>query len=85
MNALASLIVAEHLLDLRREADSARLVHEAMDVPVTPNRPGRVSRLTGRSARGLSRRLAALAARVDPIEEPRQDRHGERRSRPATA
>ena len=81
MNALASLIVAEHLLDLRREADEARLAHEALDEPTTPGRPGRVSRLTGRSARGLSRRLAALAARVDPIEEPRP----ERRRRPAAA
>ena len=81
MNALASLIVAEHLLDLRREADTERRVHEALERPVMPKRPGRVSRLAGRSARGLSRRLVALAARVDPIEEPRQDR----RSRPVAA
>jgi len=81
MNALASLIVAEHLLDLRREADAERLVHQAIATPIPPQRPGRLSRLAGRSARGLSRRLVTLAARVDPVEEPRQ----ERRSRPVTA
>ena len=82
MNALASLIVAEHLLDLRREADEARLAHEALDVPATPGRPGRLSRLAGRSARELSQRLAGLAARVDPVDEHRVE---ERQRRPAAA
>ena len=71
MNALGSLIVAEHLLDLRREAEVARRANAAHRSR-PPAGPGPVQRLAGRSARRLSRGLAALAARVDPLEAGRQ-------------
>ena len=83
MNALGSLIVAQHLLDLRREADAARLASEALDLGEVARR-GTVQRLAGRSARSLSRGLAALAARVDPIETGRST-SSDRRSRPIAA
>jgi len=75
MNALSALIVADHLLDLRHEAEAARLANEALAFDA-PARRGVVQRLAGRSARQLSRGLAALAARVDPVDD--------RRSRPLT-
>ena len=83
MNALGSLIVAEHLLDLRREAEAARLASEALDVGEAGRR-GSMQRFAGRSARSLSRGLAALAAHVDPIETGRST-SSDRRSRPIAA
>ncbi len=82
MNALGSLVVAEHLLDLRREADAARLANAAgpTDWPAR----SAAQRLAGRSARTLSRGLAALAARVDPVDTARSSA-SDRRSRPIAA
>jgi hypothetical protein len=83
MNAIASLILAEqHLLDLRREADAARLVAEAVGADA-PAGPGPVKRLVGRSARSLSRGFAAIAARVDPVEAGRPS--SDRTARPVAA
>jgi hypothetical protein len=67
MNRITSLIVAEHRHDLQREADVERLARAAVAADVSPRR-GPVRRLAGRSARVLGRRLAALAARLDPID-----------------
>jgi hypothetical protein len=71
MNSIDSLIVAQHQLELQREAATERLASEAVQTGGGP-RLGPVRRLAGRSARGLSWALAALAARVDPIEVGRQ-------------
>jgi len=81
MNIFGAQIAAEHLLDLQREADAARLARAAAQVDEADRRSA-VQRLAGKSARGLSRGLAALAARVDPLEDRRAD---ERRRRPAAA
>ena len=81
MNVFGAMIATEHLLDLQREADAARLANALAQVDEAGRRSA-VQRLAGRSARGLSRGLAALAARVDPIEDRRID---ERRRRPAAA
>ena len=80
MNAITSLIVAEHQLELQREAETERLANEARETGGGPRR-GPVQRLVGRSARGLSRALAALAARVDPIEVGRQSTPSDRKGR----
>jgi len=83
LNAFATLIVTEHLLDLRREAEADRLagqaVAEARAIDAAARRNA-AQRLAGRSARSLSRGLAALAARVDPIEPGRRSSrdHGTR-------
>ena len=69
MNAFGSMMAAEHLLDLQREADAARLAREALETDGDVRR-STIQRLAGRSARGLSRGLAALAARVDPNGRP---------------
>ena len=71
MNALSTLIVSEHLIDLQHEAEAARLAARATRQDGVTRR-STVQRLAGRSARGLSRGLAALAARVDPLESTRQ-------------
>ena len=67
MDPRFSHVVADHLRDLRREADAERLARAALDVGnVTRHRS--LQRLAGRSAHSLSRGFAALAARVDPID-----------------
>ena len=82
MNAIVSLIVAEHQLKLQREAEIERLAKEALEIG-GGSRRSPVQRLAGRSARGLSRGLAALAARVDPIEAGRQSTSSDRQGRPS--
>ncbi len=82
MNAIVSLIVAEHQLKLQREAETERLAKEALEIG-GGSRRSPVQRLAGRSARGLSRGLAALAARVDPIEAGRQSTSSDRKGRPS--
>jgi len=75
MNAFATLIATEHLLDLRREAEADRLASQAIAEARaidTVARRNAAQRLAGRSARSLSRGLAALATRVDPIETGRR-------------
>lgn len=76
MNAFATLIVTEHLLDLRRQAEADRLASHALAGEArmidTIARRNAAQRLAGRSARSLSRGLAALAARVDPVETGRR-------------
>jgi hypothetical protein len=67
MNPITSLIVADHHLELQREAEAERLASEALELRRGARR-GAVQRLAGRAARGLSRGLAALAARLDPME-----------------
>ena len=81
MNVFGAMIAAEHLLDLQREADAARLANALAQVDGADRRSA-VQRLAGKSARGLSRGLAALAARVDPVEDRPVD---ERRRRPVAA
>ena len=83
MNALSALIVADHLLDLQREATAARLANEATHAGSSSG-PGGIQRLAGRSARRLSRGFAALAARVDPVEASRQS-SSDRKTRPIAA
>lgn len=76
MNAFATLVVTEHLLDLRREAEADRLASLAVAGKVHRTdavaRRNAAVRLAGRSARGLSRGLARLAARIDPVETGRR-------------
>jgi hypothetical protein len=72
MNAFATYFVAEHLLDLRREAEREALVREAQTTtPSTPDRGAGLGRWLGRSARALSVALDGVASRVDPVETPR--------------
>jgi hypothetical protein len=76
MNAFATLIVTEHLLDLRRQAEADRLARQALATEArlidAVGRRNAAQRLAGRSARSLSRGLAALAARVDPVDTGRR-------------
>ena len=72
MNAIATYVIAEHLLDLRREAEREALVREAQATPPsTPDRGAGLGRWVGRSARMLSVALDGVATRVDPLETPR--------------
>jgi hypothetical protein len=66
MNALTSLLVAEHLNDLMREADANRRV-KLLD-GVRNSKVPAWRRLVARSARGASFALAAVATRLEPIE-----------------
>ena len=64
MNSLTALLAAEHLNDLLREANRARLATLAdRDEPA---RPAAWRRLGGRGARRLSSVLGTVAVRLDP-------------------
>ena len=68
MHPFTALIAAQHLDELRREADSTRSAHVARDSHATPPRPSGWSRLVGRSARGLSAAFDVVATRLDPVQ-----------------
>jgi hypothetical protein len=64
MHPLTALLAAEHLQDLLREADKARLSNE-----VRASASARTSawrRVAGRGARALSLALGSVAAHLDP-------------------
>lgn len=84
MNPLTALIVTEHLLDLRREADASRVAAAARRTD-GPRGRGRLQRLAGRSARALSRAFAGFASRVDPADAARPHAREERGTRPLAA
>jgi len=69
MHPLTALLAAEHLQDLLREADRARLSNE-----VRASASARTSawrRVAGSGARALSLTLGSVAAHLDP-SEPRR-------------
>ena len=69
MDSLASFLIGEHISDLRREADATRLARAAADrnQSMAPERTRSGWRRTmGGGARHLSRRLALIAAQLDP-------------------
>jgi hypothetical protein len=68
MNPYTAVLAAEHLQDLRREADRDRLAHELRHAGDEPTDRGPLSRVAARSARGLSSALTSLASRIDPAE-----------------
>lgn len=63
MQTLAEIVASEHIRDLQREAEVARLVRAAR-----PSRRGPAAwrRLSGAAARQLSETLESLAIRLDP-------------------
>jgi hypothetical protein len=70
MHPLTALLAAEHLQDLLREADKARLSNE-----VRASASARTSawrRVAGSGARALSLALGAVAAHLDPSMPPRE-------------
>lgn len=67
MHPFTALIAAQHLDELRREADATRRAHLIRDPHEAPS-PNAWSRLVGRSARGLSAALDGVASRLDPVE-----------------
>jgi hypothetical protein len=67
MHPFTALIAAQHIDELRREADSIRRARVARDSHA-PTAPSRWSRLVGRSARGLSAALDGVASRMDPAQ-----------------
>jgi hypothetical protein len=80
-----AILATQHLLDLQREAEAARLANQAKRSGAEPTDRGGWSRLAARSARGLSAILASLAARIDPDEVPRSTPADERKARPLAA
>ena len=68
MHPVTALLAAEHLDDLRHEANSARLARLA-----NQDRPARLAawrRVLGRGTRSLSDGLGAVASRLDPDDCP---------------
>lgn len=72
MHPFTALLAAQHLEELRREADATRRAQVARDPHAAPAAPSGWSRLVGRSARGLSTALDGLASRLDPVQ-PRDE------------
>ncbi len=68
-----SWIVAEHLLELQREADEARLAAAARRAGTTPP-TGLARRLVARVALAVSATAAAVAAWSDPTIDRRPGR-----------
>jgi len=68
MHPFTALIAAQHLDELRREADAARRARRVRDIHAEPTGPSAWSRIVGRSARGLSNALDGLASRLDPVQ-----------------
>jgi hypothetical protein len=64
MSPLTALLAAEHLQDLLREADTARLLSEAR--AAAPARTPTWRRIAGGAARALSDALGSVAANLDP-------------------
>jgi len=69
MHPLTALLAAEHLQDLRREADKARLSNEAR--ASAPARTSTWRRVAGSGARILSQALGSVAASLDPSQPSR--------------
>ena len=85
MHPITAVLAAEHLQDLRREADRSRLAKTARSATSEPTDRGGWSRVAARAARGLSAALATLAARIDPVEGQRSAQTEDRRARPLAA
>jgi len=64
MHPLSMTVAAEHIRELRDQADASRLAAMSHDRPSTGLPAWR--RSLGAGAEGLSIRLAGLAARLDP-------------------
>jgi len=84
MHPFTALLASQHLQDLVREADAARLAATVRQASKPTDRGG-LSRVAARGARGLSDALASLAARIDPVEVQRSTRTEDRTARPMTA
>jgi hypothetical protein len=69
MHPLTALLAAEHLHDLAREADRARLSNEVRASRTTRTPAWR--RAAGSGARALSRALGSIAASLDPSQSSR--------------
>ena len=85
MNPYTAVIAAQHLADLQREAEAARLaglVRRSVEGP--GDRPAGLNRLAARSARWLSGALAGLASRIDPVDGGAAARE-HRKARPLAA
>ena len=67
MHPFTALIAAQHLDELRREADSTRRGRVIRDSHTVAS-PSAWSRLVGRSARALSTALDGVASRLDPVQ-----------------
>jgi hypothetical protein len=85
MNPFTAIVATQHLADLQREADRARLANEVKRAGNEPTDRGGWSRVAARSARRLSTALASLAARIDPVEVQRSTPVDEQRTRPLAA
>ena len=69
MHPLTALLAAEHLQDLAREADRARLSNELRASAITRTPTWR--RVAGNGARILSQALGSVAASLDPSQPSR--------------
>jgi len=69
MHPLTALLAAEHLQDLAREANRARLSNE-LRASATPRTPA-WRRMAGSGARALSQALGSVAASLDPSQPHR--------------
>jgi len=70
METLAGYLIAQHIGDMRREADAARLARSASSERTRS--PWR--RQTGNAVRRVSAALASVAAELDPA--PRRTSYG---------
>jgi hypothetical protein len=69
MHPLTALLAAEHLQDLAREAEKARLSNELR--ASAPTRTPAWRRVAGSGARALSQVLGSVAASLDPSQPSR--------------
>jgi hypothetical protein len=69
MHPLTALLAAEHLQDLAREADRARLSNELRASAITRTPTWR--RVVGSGARALSQALGSVPASLDPSQPSR--------------
>jgi len=70
METLAAYLIAEHIAEMRREADAVRLARSASSERTRTT----WRRQTGNAVRRLSAALASVAAQLDPA--PRRTSYG---------
>lgn len=66
MQTLGAHVVSDHIRDLHREAESARLASLARKAGASVRGPATWRRVSGGAARRLSEQLESVALRLDP-------------------
>jgi triphosphoribosyl-dephospho-CoA synthetase len=66
MQTLGAHVISDHIRELRRDADSARLARLARTAAASRRGPATWRRVGGAAARQLSAGLESVALRLDP-------------------